>query len=114
MKSFLYKHAASVIGVLSGFDRLVFRGSLREICYAAGMRRYLWQTQVLLKGFGAHADAVTDRIKAASTKKAETLGREVRYLASAGTRKETVAREIAARDGITEGLVCVLKCVETS
>ena len=112
MKSFLHKHAASVIGVLSGFDRLVFRGSLREICYAAGMRRYLWQAKVLLKGFGAHADAVTERIKAASIKKAERLGREVRYLASARTRKETVAREIAARDGITEGLVCVLKCVE--
>ena len=112
MKSFLHKHAASVIGILSGFDRLVFRGSLREICYAAGMRRYLWQARVLLKGFGTHADAVTERIKAASIKKAERLGREVRYLASARTRKETVAREIAARDGITEGLVCVLKCVE--
>ncbi len=55
---------------------------------------------------------MSKRIRAASIKKAETLGREVRYLASARTRKETVAREIAARDGITEGLVCVLKCVE--
>ena len=60
MKSFLQKHAASrsllgstVIGILSGFDRLVFRGSLREICYAGGMRRYLSQAKVLLKGFGA-------------------------------------------------------------
>jgi hypothetical protein len=80
MKSFLHKHAAFVIGVLSGFDRLVFRGSLLEICYAAGMRRYLSQASVLLKEFGAHVDEVTERIKAASTKKAETLGREVRYL----------------------------------
>ena len=103
MKSFLHKHAAAVIGVLSGFDRLVFRGSLREICYGGGMGRYLSQAGVLLKEFGAHAEAVTERIKAASIRKAETLGREVRYLESARTGKAAAAREIAARDGITEG-----------
>ena len=57
MKTFLQKHASSVMGILSGFDRLVFRGSLREICYARGMRRYLSQAGVLLKVFGAHAEA---------------------------------------------------------
>ncbi len=68
MKTFLQKHAASVTGILSGFDRLVFRGSLREISYVNGMRRYLSQAGVLLKAFGAHAEAVTERIKAASVK----------------------------------------------
>lgn len=66
MKSFLQKHAAAVIGVLSGFDRLVFRGSLREICYGGGMGRYLSQARVLLKEFAGHAEAVTKRIRAAS------------------------------------------------
>lgn len=112
MKSFLHKHAASVIGVLSGFDRLVFRGSLREICYGGGMRRYLWQAKVLLKEFGAHAEAVTERIRAASIRKATRLGRTVRYLSSTQTDKREVAQEIATRDGITEGLICVLMCVE--
>jgi len=112
MKSFVQKHAAHVMGILSGFDRLVFRGSLRELCYPGGMRRYLSQAGVLLKEFAAHAEAVTERIKAASIQKAQTLGREVRYLPSAQTRKEAVAKEIAARDDITEGLVCVLTCVE--
>ena len=112
MKTFLQKHAASVTGILSGFDRLVFRGSLREISYAEGMRRYLSQAGVLLKAFGAYAEAVTERIKAASVKVAQTAGRPVRYLPSAQTSKEGVARGIAAQDGITEGLVCVLTCVE--
>jgi hypothetical protein len=107
MKSFVQKHAAGVMGILSGFDRLVFRGSLREICYAEGMRRYLGAAGVLLKEFGAHVEAVTERIKAASLKAAGTLGREVRYLPSAQARKEEIAREIAARDGITEGLTCL-------
>ncbi len=112
MKTFLQKHAASVTGLLSGFDRLVFRGSLREISYVEGMRRYLSQAGVLLKTFGAYAEAVTAQIKAASGKVAQTAGRPVRYLPSAQMSKEGVARSIAARDGITEGLVCVLTCVE--
>jgi hypothetical protein len=100
------------MGILSGFDRLVFRGSLREICYAEGMRRYLSTAGVLLKEFGAHAEAVTERVKAASLEAAKALGREVRYLPSAQVRKEEVAREIAVRDGIAEGLICVLTSVE--
>ena len=36
----------------------------------------------------------------------------MKYLASAGESKEEVARGIAAREKIEEGLVCVLSCVE--
>jgi hypothetical protein len=51
-------------------------------------------------------------VKQACKAKAEALGRPVKYLASAGESKEKVAREIAAREKIQEGLVCVLSCVE--
>ena len=51
MKTFLQKHAASVTGILTGFDRRVFRGSLREISYVNGMRRCLSQAGVLHKAF---------------------------------------------------------------
>jgi hypothetical protein len=33
MKEFIAKHQAQILGVLSGFDRLVFRGTLRGIAY---------------------------------------------------------------------------------
>ncbi len=112
MLEFIAKWAPEVTGVLSGFDRLLFRGTLRSLCFVGGMMSYLWHRQVLLKDFGAHVEAVTEQIKAASTRKAIRLGREVRYLASPSLRKEDVAREIAARDGIREGLVCVLSSVE--
>jgi DNA-binding XRE family transcriptional regulator len=51
MDTFLHKHAANVIGVLNGFDRLVFRGVLRRLVYIAGMKSYLWAANVLLKDF---------------------------------------------------------------
>lgn len=44
-----------IAGVLSGFDRLVFRGTLRRIAYPFGLQGYLWANQVLRKDFGAHA-----------------------------------------------------------
>jgi len=55
VEAFLSKHANAVIGVLSGFDRLVFRGTLRMLAHRAGMAAYLWGARVLLKDFGSHA-----------------------------------------------------------
>ena len=41
MLKFIASHQDQISGVLSGFDRLVFRGTLRSIAYAAGMQHYL-------------------------------------------------------------------------
>ena len=51
MTEFRSKYAASIAGTLSGFDRLVFRGSLRKIAYPFGMEGYLWANQAPLTGF---------------------------------------------------------------
>ena len=112
MKEFVQRHASSVIGVLSGFDRLLFRGTLRRLANAAGLASFLGYTGVLLKDFGDHSQALTEQVKDASLAVAEAAGRPVQYLADPSVRKEDVAREIARRDGIGEGLVCVLSAVE--
>ncbi len=112
MHQFIAKHQDDIAGVLSGFDRLVLRGTLRSIAYAQGMHQYLWNNQILLKDFGSHVEQVSQRLKAASLAEANALGRPVRYLASAEVSKEDIARRIAAEDGITQGPVCVLTSVE--
>ena len=112
VQQFIAKHQDEIAGVLSGFDRLVLRGTLRSIAYAEGMHQYLWNNQVLLKDFGSHVEQVSQRLKAASLGEAKAAGRPVRYLASAEVSKEDIARRIAADDGITHGPVCVLTSVE--
>jgi len=112
MNAFLLRHADSVTGVLSGFDRLVFRGHLRALSYPHGMDCLLSANRILLKDFSQYAQRATDTLVEASLAQALARGREVRYLDSCNLRKEDVARQIALRDGITDGLVCVLKCVE--
>src|SRR5438552_13472844 len=109
---FIANHQDQISGVLSGFDRLVFRGTLRSIEYAAGMNQYLCSNEILLKNFGSHVEQVSRRLKSASLNEAQATGRPVRYLASSKVSKEDIARHISAEDGITHSLVCVLSCVE--
>ncbi len=67
---------------------------------------------VLLKDFGEHAQAMTRRLIAASLAAAEEAHRPIEYLPSSKTRKDEYAQNIALDDGIQDGLIGVLTCVE--
>jgi len=112
MQEFIARHKDQIIGTLSGFDRLVFRGTLRSIAYPDGMQSYLRSNGILLKDFGQHVEQVSADIKQASLNHAVTMGRPVQYLSSSATSKEGLARQIASDDGVREGLIAVLTCVE--
>jgi hypothetical protein len=113
MNALVQKFAAGILrGVLSGFDRLVFRGTLRNLSYAAGLQHYLWANGVPFKRFREHSQEITQRLIDASQQAAVDHQREIRYLPCNSASKEDMARAIAARDGIRDGLVCVLRCVE--
>jgi hypothetical protein len=109
---FIANHADKITGVLSGFDRLVFRGTLRPISYVGGLKRLLWKNNILLKDFGPYANGLTTQLREVSLRAAQKQGRPVQYLPSSATDKEAVARKIAQRDGITEDLIGVLTCIE--
>jgi hypothetical protein len=66
----------------------------------------------LLKHFREHVHRVSQRLKAASLAVALECNRPVKYVGSTKASKEEIAREIAVRDKITDGLICVLTCVE--
>jgi hypothetical protein len=112
MKQFIQKYEKDLIGVLSGWDRILFRGTQRALANVAGMMSYLCYVGVLLREFGDYVEETSCRIKKACEETAEHLGRPVEYLASCHTSKEGTAKQIVQRDGISEGLVCLIKCVE--
>jgi len=112
MQSFIEKHKKHIIGVLSGWDRIVFRGTLRLVANLAGMNQYLSYLGILMKDFKQYALDKTAQLIQASVAKAEQAGRPNHYLPSSRTNKEQVALDIAARDGIREGLICILRTVE--
>lgn len=112
MQTFLARFGSKIKGVLSGFDRVRFRGTLRWLASERGLGTYLNVQHILLKDFKDWAMGLTDQIKQATERLAERLGRPLIYLPSSSERKETRAAEIAQADGVTTGLVAVLQCVE--
>jgi hypothetical protein len=104
---------SKITGIISGWDRLRFRGTVRMLANAAGLGRFLrFSGRRLLKDFGAHAEELSRRTRAGSLKVAEEAGRPVLHLQNPGVCKEDTAREIQQRDGVKEGLICVLTAVE--
>jgi len=112
VNSFIAQHQSKITGVLSGFDRLVIRGTLRRIAYTAGMFLFLCFRRVLLKNFGQFADDSTARLKQALEKHGECLGRPVIYLPSSQTDKEAHARKILEKDGAVDGVIAIFKTLE--
>jgi hypothetical protein len=114
MLDFIRKHAGSIVGVLSGWDRVLLRGTLARgrLNGVRGMMYYLNTTGVYLKHFVQHAKQMTQMLIEGSLSQAEKAGRPVEYLPSSKTSKEELAREILKDGPVQKGLICVLKCVE--
>jgi hypothetical protein len=108
----LERYGAMILGVLNGFDRLVLRGILRPLSVLAGMRYFLWKKGVFLTEFGPYAERATEELKEVSLQAARDAGRPIRYLTSPKTDKQDLAQRIAREDGVTEGLIAILTCVE--
>jgi hypothetical protein len=112
MERFIERHQDGIVGVLSGFDRVLFRGTLRSLSYVQGMDKFLGSQRVLYKDFGAFAERLSAQVKAQAEAVAQQHRRPLHYVESAQQSKEDLARAIMEKDNIREGLVCVLTCVE--
>ena len=81
------------------------------------MRCFLWTQGVALKDFTPYAKATTERIANNALRLATEAGRPVISFDHVKTRnrvqqKEELARSIAERDGVTEGIVSLISAVE--
>jgi len=112
MNQFTTRHEDRIHGVLQGFDRMLFRGTLRSISYVHGMDRFLTSQGVLLKDFAAFVQKCTETLTGHIEAFAGDAGRPLIYLQSSSQRKEDIVAEIVQRDQVKEGLICVLTCVE--
>jgi hypothetical protein len=109
---FVTQHRADVIGVLCGFDRLRLMATLRPLYQPSLMMRYLSRAGVLLKGFAAFASGWIERVRAAAHQLAEQSGRPLIYLRRSSERKELLARDLARRDGLSQGFIGIWSVLE--
>jgi hypothetical protein len=107
------KFGDRVLGTLSGFDRVLLKGMLRLLSQAAGLAYWLKTKGVARREFLGWAEGLSKQLRSHAVELAELAGRPYRYLNSAKIKKEDIAQQIVAREGIREGLVCVLATLES-
>lgn len=110
MEKFLSKHATSIKGVISCFDRMIFKGHL-PINYPDAMERFFSSHNILLKDFGHFVSKQSEILKEHAKSMANNARRPIHYINS-DTKKEGFVHSIINRDKISEGLVCIISAVE--
>lgn len=113
MKKFISRHAEQVLGVLSGFDRIRFRGTFRQLAHTSGMLSILAYLHVLLKDFHAFAEQTTARFRSGVERLALRADRPVQYLSSPQTNKEELVQKLLRERGIgRHGVIAIFSTVE--
>jgi DNA-binding HxlR family transcriptional regulator len=108
------KFSTVVKGVITGFDRIVFKGIVMPIMHAAGMESFLAARKVLNKDFKEYSMKRSQEIIESAEKLAEEqCGSKIDYIRSVNERKEALARERQNESGVKEGLIGVWSCVES-
>lgn len=114
MNVFLQKYPSDVIGVLSGFDRVVIRGHIRQLSYVdRGLNCYLILNGLGFKDYHQHALELTARLREAVEAPVREAKRLVKYLDSPNIDKEALVQAEVAEHRIRNGPICLLSCVES-
>lgn len=115
MDTLLHKYNGKIKGVIEGFDRIVFKGILRPICFALGMQSFLGRNNVLNKEY---KNWVMDKsaiiIQDAEKLARRETGTNIQYLNSCHIRKEELAHKQQMDLGKNTGLIGVWSCLESS
>jgi hypothetical protein len=112
METFVARYRPFVTAILSGFDRLVFRGTLLPLIIDGGMYTFLKRAGVQLLDFKEYVLATSERVKEASLREALEHNRPIHYLQSSSTDKEALARNSLAKHPVDRGLICAMRVVE--
>src|ERR1700752_617969 len=111
MNEFTSRYSDQISGVITGFDRLGFRGNL-PLLHDSAMKGYLWANRIGWKDYAQYVHDISQQVKLASLASLEAANRPVRYVNDGKQSKEEMARAIARQDGITSGPICALTAVE--
>ena len=113
MDSLSSKFSSLVKGIITGFDRIVFKGMIRPLMYTAGMEYFLRSKGVLNKDFKGYAIAQSSAITESAEEISRTqCGEGTLYIPSSNERKEALAHKRQEETGIEQGLIGVWSCVE--
>ena len=105
-------HDGQLYGSLTTADRLIIHGHLRSF-YAFGLETFLIRQGIHInKGYKGYVFQCSERLRRRASEIAQRAGRPFIYQDRVVKGKDDLAREIARRDGVKEGLICVFSTLE--
>ncbi len=107
------QYADKIKGQFSFFDRMILNGYLRPLLSEKTRIGCLYSMGIPLRDFMEYFKSITDQLITNIESSADELGRPIVYLPSAKDRKENVAKDFLLSAPVDEGLVCVLKTLES-
>jgi hypothetical protein len=113
MDRFVQRFAGQIKGVITGFDRIVFKGCIRPLMFADGALSFLRSRGVLNKGYKDWVMEQSAALVTAAERLAQrTCGCGIEPIRSSRERKETLAHDRQKARGLNEGLIGVWSSVE--
>jgi len=115
MKAFIDRFSDSVKGVLSGFDRIVFKGLILPLMSASEVMSFLCSKGVLNKDYKNWMVAQTkDIVNTADQYARDNCGQPIVRIPTWRIRKEELAHERQQQERIETGLIGVWSCLESA
>jgi hypothetical protein len=100
-------------GTLTTVDRLIVHGHLSRLWFPNHMAYFLDRLGVhIARDFGRFVKQASQKVIAHAEWLSKKAGRPFVYQDRVVHGKDELARQIATRDGITQGLICVFSTVE--
>ncbi|MFO8000108.1 MAG: hypothetical protein R6U46_02620, partial [Marinilabilia sp.] len=105
-------HKTKISGVLNCFDRLIFTGTIPQICYAQGMTTYLYSNNIRIFDYPKFAEPFKNVIRSNAEKLAKENNIEIEFVAKTHIRKEDLVQKVLEKRGSHPGLVHILSAME--
>ena len=114
MDSLIQRFADLVKGVISGFDRIVMKGSIRPLSYVQGVTEFCRRRGILNKDYKSWMlEQSSALVQAVERYALAESGQRITHIPSLHTDKQHLAEERQRTTGIDKGLIGVWSCAES-
>lgn len=114
MNLFVARFRDIVKGIMTGFDRIVFKGSILPLMYAEGAMRFCRAHGIRNKDFKSWAIEQTSQVVESAERYAQqNCGCGIEPILSSKIRKEDIAHKRQQQSGIQSGLIGVWSATES-
>lgn len=114
MDNFINKIGSTVNGIINGFDRITFKGSILPVMHESGAASFLRSKGILNKDYKGWVSQKTATIIESATELARSAGKfGITFIPSSKLRKEDIAKKRQKQLEIESGLIGIWSAIES-